>query len=188
MAPTAAVAGLALSAGIARRRAVSRAEERIFRRFNDGPDLIGVPLWVIMQSGSYGAVLVAAAIATERGQRRRALLVTTAGTGAWLGVKAVKPLIGRGRPDTLLASVRIRGRHQSGLGYPSGHAAVATTLALVATRPGRDRYAGVVMAGITSCARMYSGAHLPLDIVGGVALGRLVAGLVTKAAPRVLRP
>lgn len=187
MVTSAAVAALALSGGLARRGAVSVVEERVFRFFNDGPDLIGGPVWMVMQTGSFGAVLVAAGAAAGRGRRRQALLLAGGGTAAWLGVKAVKPLVGRGRPAACLAAVKVRGRPQTGLGYPSGHAAVVTTLALLVAPQG-DRRVGLVIAGITSCARMYSGAHLPLDVVGGAAIGRLVADLAIGSTERVLRP
>jgi hypothetical protein len=62
---------------------------------------------------------------------------------------------------------------QRGLGYPSGHAAVAATLYVVAAPHLRSRWrAG--LAALTSgvgLARIYVGAHLPLDVLGGVALG-----------------
>ncbi len=73
------------------------------------------------------------------------------------------------------------------LGYPSGHSAVAVTLAAIAARDhGRISGASLWAAAITvALSRMYVGAHLPLDVVGGAAIGvaigaatnRLIDGL-----------
>jgi undecaprenyl-diphosphatase len=170
---TGAVAGLAGSTLVASRRRVPGPEAAVFRRFNDATDTIRRPLWVIMQAGTLGAVVVAAAGTWRRHSARDGMIVLLAGSGAWIGMKRMKPLVGRGRPDHYLADVNIRGATQSGLGYPSGHAAVAMTLALTTTSHGPARSAAVAVALAASCGRMYSGAHLPLDVVGGLAAGAL---------------
>ncbi len=90
----------------------------------------------------------------------------------WLGCKVVKHLIGRGRPSDHLDGVNVRGRPQSGLGYPSGHSAVAAALAVVGGRvfPAHRSLLGGVAAAV-ALMRVYVGAHFPLDAVGGVGLG-----------------
>jgi len=162
---------------------VSAAEERVFRLFNDRSDAIHVPVWAVMQSGSLAAVFVVAGDLLRRGQRRRAVAAAIAGTIAWGGVKKVKPMIGRGRPEHHLDEVTVRGEAQSGLGYPSGHSAVAFTLALIATGESSraKQVAALTVAGVTAAARMYVGAHLPLDIAGGVAIG-VLGGRAANAA------
>jgi undecaprenyl-diphosphatase len=76
--------------------------------------------------------------------------------------------------------VRIRGAASLGRGYVSGHAAVATLLVVLAwPYLGRRVRIAVVAAAVFVClARVYVGAHLPLDIIGGAALGLAVAGAV----------
>ncbi|MGI9602082.1 MAG: phosphatase PAP2 family protein [Acidimicrobiales bacterium] len=170
-----AVAALFSSAAAARTHRVSPSEAALFRRFNQGPDAAHVPIWAVMQSGSLGAVLV---LSLGLHRRHRPIAATTTlitGVGVWGGVKLVKPLVGRGRPQRHLDAVTVRGPAQTGLGYPSGHAAVSLVLALTATRDslGPIRAAALAAAAATGGARMYVGAHLPLDVVGGFAVGVL---------------
>lgn len=169
------------SAVRARSRGVSPTEERSFRSVNDAPDALHPVIWPLMQTGSLGSVFVTAA-ALRRGHRTpRAAVVLAAGSAVWGGIKLVKPLVGRGRPDTLLSDVRVRGPAQTGLGYPSGHAAVSVTLGILATRSPRVRAVAVSAAVLTGLSRIYVGAHLPLDVLGGFAAG-CVVGLATDQA------
>ena len=160
---------------MARTDGVSTIEERVFRTFNRAPDAIHVPVWAVMQSGSLAAVFVVAGQCVLRRRPRTAVTVAVAGTAVWGGVKLIKPAIGRGRPEHHLDGVLVRGQPQTGLGYPSGHSAVALTLALVAARDTNStaRVVAMAVAGATGGARMYVGAHLPLDIAGGLAIGML---------------
>jgi len=91
----------------------------------------------------------------------------------------VKRIVGRGRPATLLTDLRVRGRGPSGGGFPSGHAAVATALAASAFARSRPaaRLSLTGLAAIVGVARVYVGAHLPLDVLGGAALGVTLDGV-----------
>ena len=176
--PLAAAIGVVVllqSARRARTHGVGTVEERVFRKFNRAPDAVHVPVWVVMQSGSLAAVFVVAGQLLLGRRARVAVVTAIAGTAVWGGVKLVKPLVGRGRPEHHLDGVLVRGQPQTGLGYPSGHSAVALTLALVATRDRSPvvRIAAMAVAGATGGARMYVGAHLPLDVAGGLAIGIL---------------
>jgi len=167
----------------ARANEVSAAEERLFRLLNERSDSVHVPVWAVMQSGSFAAVWVVAGELLRRGQPRRAAAAAIVGTIVWGGVKKVKPVVGRGRPERHLDEVIVRGHAQTGLGYPSGHTAVAFTLALIATGDSSPakRVAALTVAGVTGAARMYVGAHLPLDVAGGIAIG-LLSGRAANAA------
>jgi membrane-associated phospholipid phosphatase len=175
----AAAAALAWSAHRARRREVTDGEASVFRAVNGLPDVFEGSAWVAAQPGALGAAFVAAGVARAVGDRRCSRRLLASGVGAWGLVKLIKPLVGRGRPAQVLDDVVVRGRPQRGLGYPSGHAAVSTALALVGARCGRGRVLGLVVAAIVGCSRMYSGAHLPMDIGGGFAVGA-VAAMVTE--------
>lgn len=181
MKPAELIAGATLvaSAVAARRPTVSASEERVFRALNDGPDQLHLPLWAIMQVGSLAGALTAAGLEARRDPQRGARMLAV-GVGVWGGVKVSKRLIGgRGRPARHLDGVKVRGHPQSGLGYPSGHAAVSLAIAVVAAE-GRDRSVGQLLgatAVVTGLARAYVGAHLPLDVVGGWAIGTLAGRL-----------
>jgi len=172
-----AAAALALceSARRARRLDVGRSEERVFRRFNGAPDALHAPLWAVMQSGSLAAVFVTGGALARAGRTRTACATALAGTAVWGGVKLIKPRVGRGRPEALLDGVSVRGPAPTGLGYPSGHAAVAATLALVVPHAASPQWraAAIIVAGAVGGARIYVGAHLPLDVAGGFAIGAL---------------
>jgi undecaprenyl-diphosphatase len=170
---------------------VSDREARVFRRFNAASDRLEAPLWAVMQAGSLGAVFAVAGAKWAAHRQREAIIVLALGAAVWLGVKLVKPLIGRGRPADHLDGVTVRGQPQSGLGYPSGHAAVSTTLVLSATSPGPMRLIGLSIAAVAGSSRMYVGAHLPLDVAGGYAAGALVGsvgGRLVRSGRRAARP
>jgi membrane-associated phospholipid phosphatase len=177
-----AVVGVAAAtfAGLARharRGEVSALEERVFRAVNALPDAAHRPLWVVMQGGSLAAVGVVSGAAALAGRREVAVRLGVAGTSVWAFCKLIKYSIGRGRPDAHLKDVIVRGDAQSGLGFPSGHTAVALTLAGVAapslSRPAAR--AALAAAGVVAFARMYVGAHLPAVIAGGVAVAVIAA-------------
>lgn len=163
------------SARRARRTEVEPGEEQIFRLANGASHDIELPVWAVMQSGSLAAVFVVSGGLARCGRISDATGALVAGVGVWAGVKLVKPLVGRDRPDSVLDSVLVRGQHQTGLGYPSGHSAVAMTLALAATRAVHPlaQTTAVAVAAATGIARMYVGAHLPLDVAGGLGIGVL---------------
>jgi membrane-associated phospholipid phosphatase len=167
----------------ARAGGVSPREEHVFRSVNDLPNALHGPLWAVMQSGSLAAVFAASGAQARRQPIARTITVLVTGVAVWAGVKAVKPLVGRGRPAAELGHVTIRGEKQSGLGYPSGHAAVVATLALALAhdRGVTARACAVGVATLTGGARMYVGAHLPLDVAGGLAIGVLGGGLAMRA-------
>ena len=180
LAPRARAAiGLAVLGGTLvpiRRDRIGRREQRAFRLLNGLPDRLFKPAWTVMQLGALGAVPATAGAALLSGNRSLAVRLVTGGTVAWGLAKVVKRVVRRGRPSVLLTGVRGRGHEASGLGYLSGHAAVATALAAAAFPHlgRRGRRISLALASIVGLSRIYVGAHLPLDVAGGVALGLLV--------------
>ncbi len=163
----AVLGGSALLAGswvvVAATRRVPEAEQWVFESVNDLPDFLWPIVWVPMQSGSLvGSLVVVTGTAVVSRNRRLTLATLVASQIAYWSVKAVKSIVTRGRPGSLLESVHLR-EHAAGLGYASGHTAVAFALATVLApslpRPWRPVAFGI--ACIVAFGRMYSGAHLP---------------------------
>lgn len=111
------------------------------------------------------------------------LLIKKYAWGAWkVAVPAVSSyvfvflaehVIGRARPEVLLANDTVLRASQDGMGFPSGHA--ATMAAIVAViwlySSWKVRTVGVILLLLVSWSRIYLGVHFPLDVVSGMAVG-----------------
>lgn len=176
-----AVGILVLAALPVERHGVSDFELEVFRFLNELPGALEPALAAVMQLGSLFAVQLAALAALMVARRaRRGLDLLLAGSLAWLAARVVKELIQRGRPDALLHDVVLRGDAAAGFGFVSGHSAVAAALATVAAiyLPMRGKVLVWVLAGLVGIARVYVGAHLPLDVAGGLAMGWAIGSVV----------
>jgi membrane-associated phospholipid phosphatase len=159
---------------------VSGLEAWVFHVLNGTTVLPFVVVWPLMQLGNVLVVPASAALAAAFRRWRLAGELLLAGAGTYLLAKVVKGIVPRGRPDGLLTDVVIRGAEAHGRGFISGHAATLTALATVAWPwlGRRGRIAATVLITVVCLARVYVGAHLPLDVVGGAGLGLAVAGVV----------
>jgi undecaprenyl-diphosphatase len=162
---------------------VPEVEVRVFSALNGLPDPLWPFVWAPVQLGSFvGSLLVVGVTAGVTRRPRLTASALLASQGAYWGAKAVKHVAARARPVDVLARVRVRER-ATGLGYVSGHSAVAFALAavLVAECPGAWRVVPLTLAGTVAIGRVYAGVHLPLDVVGGVGLG-ILAGVASRWA------
>jgi len=180
-----AVAVVLVTAALASASTVSRLEVQVFRWLNQGPDIFGRPVWFMMQLGSVvGGLLAAVVLLAVTRQPRGALAGAIAVVAAWLAAKVIKALVDRGRPADYLADVHTRFEPLGyGQGYPSGHTAVAFALATVIAGSLRGWWRGVpfVVATVVAFGRVYFGAHFPLDVVGGAAIGVAIGALTRQA-------
>jgi undecaprenyl-diphosphatase len=172
---------LILSALPIERNSVPTWEKEIFESINHLPDWLNQPVQVVMQLGNWLAVPLIALLVLMIWKRWRvAVDLAISGTAAWLLARVLKDSIGRGRPGDLLQDVILRDAPSHGLGFVSGHTAVAAALATVAAAylGARTTVILVVLAALVGFARIYVGAHLPLDVVGGATMGWAIGSLI----------
>jgi len=163
---------------------VSAAEEDVFRAIQDLPDFLKPIFWPMMQFGNLVMAFVAAiaAIAFKRWRLSSGFLLLAAGKLYF--ARLIKENVTRHRPNEILDNVVLRDSFGGGLAFVSGHAIIAFGIATLVHpylhRPWR--IAVWTLAALACIGRVYVGAHLPLDVVGGaaagIALGFLI-GLIT---------
>ncbi len=155
-------------------------EGAVFLAINGLPDALMPVVWPFMQYGVFLTIPVLCLVALVLRRVRLAVAMAIAGVGVYFLARVVKELVSRGRPDELLDGVIERETFAAGsLGFPSGHAAVAGALTVVVTPYLRGRWKAVPAAllVIVLLGRMYVAAHVPLDLIGGAALGFAAGGL-----------
>jgi membrane-associated phospholipid phosphatase len=164
-------------------------EERAFRLVNDTVTLPFAAVWAVMQLGNFVVIPVAALVAAAFRRFRLAAGLLVGGALTYELARIVKQIVERGRPGALLSDVNLRDAPTAGLGYVSGHAAVVTFIATLIWPylTGWARWAIAVTAALVCLSRVYVGAHLPLDIVGGAGLG-LALGAAVRLLPWIGRP
>ena len=171
---------------------VGPAERRAFHAVNDLPQWLYRPMWVFQQFGNLVVAFVVVLVVALLLRRPRLAAAALVAVGAKLTLeRVVKSLVERARPGTSIGDVVLRGdvsRH--GLSFVSGHAVITTAVAtmLMAVLPRRWRAVPWVFVVLNGVARIYVGAHNPLDVVGGAGLGLVIGGLLYAAlvagAPR----
>ena len=192
---TGAVVGLALfglaAAGAAGGR-VGPTEKAAFRWVNGWPDALEPALWIFQLAGVLVVPLLLAGAAWWSGRHRLAG-VLAAIVPAKLVVEhlLIKQVIDRQRPGTTICHLdascaAFRGVPLDGPSFVSGHAVIAWAVATVLwwnlPRPWRWVPAAVALAN--SVARVYLGAHNPLDVVGGAGIGLTIGSLLLLALDR----
>ncbi|HEY8094427.1 MAG TPA: phosphatase PAP2 family protein [Acidimicrobiales bacterium] len=175
---------------VARTKRVPGWERAVFHGINGLPQVLYRPMWLMQLVGLLLVPLVVAVVAAVL-RRWRLAVCLVAFIPLKLAVEklVVKKLVERQRPGTSicagnLACGHFRGVPIHGLSFVSGHAVisfgVATLLAPYLTRRWQVVAYGVAMLNIT--ARVYLGAHNPLDVVGGAAAGVAIASVLNLIA------
>jgi membrane-associated phospholipid phosphatase len=167
--------GVVMFASLFRATTLTDAERDVFESLNHLSDVLSTPVQAVMLLGVFAAVPAVAAVAMLFRRFRLATVLVSSGCLAYAIAKVAKPIVDAGRPLAVLpnADVIVRGSVAQGLGYPSGHAAVSAALAVAALPYLRGRYRWLVLLvpAMVGFGRIYVGAHLPLDVIGGWAIG-----------------
>lgn len=178
---TVALSGLVLlvAAGlVARNGRVGSIERWVFDTINGLPDWLYRPLWVFQQLGNIVVALLIGLLFAALLRRPKLATATVLAVGAKLWLEqVVKSVVERSRPGTTIGDAVLRGQVSAhGLSFVSGHAVITVALAtaLTAVLPRRWRTLLWVLVALNGIARIYVGAHNPLDIVGGAGLGLLI--------------
>ncbi len=156
-------------------------ERPIFEFVNTwSKDLYGL-MYGFTQFGGLGSLFLWVGAAWYLINKRGAAILAFTGICAWFLAKIAKALIQRDRPVGILESVNLfSGETFGGYGFPSGHATFSAACAtlLYFQVPKKYRKYLLLIVFLVGLSRMYLGAHFPLDIVGGWALGAIVGGSV----------
>jgi membrane-associated phospholipid phosphatase len=161
-------------------------ELSLFHGINGRGDVPSPFWWPVMQFGSLGGALLLTLAVALVWDRRLGVLVGAATGLAWSVAELLKSGIGRPRPGSLGIDLVLRSPEATGTGFPSGHAAVvfAASVVMLACISGWWRLLPIGVATFVALARVYVGVHLPLDVVGGAAVG-VVVGLLVRVASTV---
>ena len=178
-----------VSGVIASNGRVAGWEQAIFHGINGLPDWLRPAMWVFQLAGLLLVPLVVAvgALAFRRYRLAIALL-------AFIPLKlliekgVVKNLVERERPATTICHLDLSCGHfrdvpLESLSFVSGHAIISWGVAtlLYPYLPGRWRWLPFLIATLNAIARVYLGAHNPLDVIGGAGIGVALGGLLTMA-------
>jgi len=168
-----------------RHGAVSGLERSTFHALNDLPGALYPVLWPFQQLGVVLIGPIAAVVAAlfRKFRLAAALLVATL---AKLGLeRVVKAMASRQRPGTSIGrDVHLRGDVSlHGESFVSGHAVLIAAIACVVVPYLRGKWKIVPWAvvGVVMVTRVYVGAHNPLDVICGAALGVAIGGCLNLA-------
>ena len=168
-----AVALVVLCSVAADGEAVPSLEEDIFRAVQDLPDFLKPVFWPLMQFGNLVMAFVATVVALAIKRWRLASGFLLLAAGKLYFARLIKENVTRHRPGEILDNVVLRDSFGGGLAFVSGHAIIAFGIATLAHPYLNRTWRAAIwtLATLACVGRVYVGAHLPLDVVGGAAAG-----------------
>ena len=184
---------LVLCGLVARNGNVGAAERRVFHWINDLPEWLYRPMWLFQQVGNLVVAFALVMVLALALRKPRLAIAGVAAVVLKLGLeRVVKQVVERARPGTSIGDVVFRGDVSSaGLSFVSGHAVITAAMAaiVVPLLKGRWKWAPWILVALNGFGRIYVGAHNPLDIVGGAALGVAIGAALNAAlAPQPAAP
>jgi membrane-associated phospholipid phosphatase len=177
---------------LARKHQLVGFQARIFYDFNNLPGWYTKPALYLTEALGAGYAIAACIIVPLLFKRFRLawrFLVTVGGTGVVM--EAAKLVAKEPRPAALLQGhLHIRAVETGLNSFPSGHAAVATAMALTLwlILPRAWRWVSIVWIVVVGLSRLYLGVHTATDIIGGFAIGLAVVSAVQLLPGSIARP
>jgi uncharacterized protein (TIRG00374 family) len=162
---------------------VGTLELYLFRFFNSLPGYL-TPIFILISVfGTIGFVFVATLVTLFRKHYAHSIKFLLAGVLAWIVTKWLKTYEFRQRPSEILPNVQLRENLDSVIGYPSGHAAVATALGTIAYLYTPKRFHKYItwMIVLVCVSRLFLGMHLPIDVIGGFGVGLAISSVLNFA-------
>lgn len=185
----AAIALFTLTAMLVRDGGMADWEKSLFHAIYGLPNWLTPLFYVVTQLGSIFVLILLASLYLVKQHYHIVIRLLMSGLLAYLLAGVAKDLFGRARPQELLIDIIYRDYLIRGPGFPSGHMALATAVALTLGRyvPRRWRWLVPVMIVAVGLSRVYLGVHAPLDIIGGFAIGWGSAAIFRKVRLTDLR-
>jgi membrane-associated phospholipid phosphatase len=152
-------------------------ERAVFRAINGWPDWLYGPMVALQYLGVLVVGPILAVVAAALRRWRLSVAAAAATALKLVTERLVKLAVQRQRPGVVIPRAILRGNVPSrGLAFVSGHCVLTAALAMLVT-PYLARWWKVapwVVVAAVAIARVYLGAHSPLDVLGGVGLGLVI--------------